>query len=181
MMKKGIFQLILLLSLACLCTGGVLFGKYVLQLPFRASNDVLHREEAPFTLDFMIPGGVYVDEKATIGDVLKMKVKRTGGLFERLLGTVSDQIPARYRHLGNVLLFFFWSLCVLTFLRVFTFMGYGRALRVSLLFGGIVYYFMPDLAPGPGDDIVFVLCPILVILIRFYLGQRKRDKKMASL
>jgi hypothetical protein len=176
-MKKGIFQLILILSLACLCVGGFFLGKYVLQLPFRASNDALHKDGAPFTLDSLIPGGDYVDEKATIGDVIRIKLKNTGSPFDKFLRTVSDQIPPRYRCLGDVLLFFFWTLCFLTFMRVVTFMGYGRALRISLLFGGIVYYFMPDLSPGLGDDIVFLLFPVLIILIRFYLVRRSRDNK----
>jgi len=177
MMKKGIFQLILLLCLACICVAGFFLGKYLLQLPFRASNDALHKDGAPFTLDFLIPGGAYVDEKTTIGDVIRIKLKKSGSPFDRFLRTVSDQVPPRYRYLGNALLFFFWSLCFLSFLRVFTFMGYGKALRISLLFGGIVYYFMPDLSPGRGDDIVFVLFPVLIILIRFYLVQRNRAKE----
>jgi hypothetical protein len=175
-MKKVILQLILVLSLACLCAGGFLFGRHLVQLPFRAANDALHKDGAPFTLDFLIPGGAYVDEKTTIGDVIRIKLKKTGSPFDRFLRTVSDQIPPRYRYIGDVLLFFFWTLCFLTFLRVFTFLGYARALRISLLFGGITYYFMPDFSPGSGDDIVFVLFPILIILIKFYLARRNRDK-----
>jgi hypothetical protein len=176
-MKKGAFQLILLLFLACLCAGGFFLGKHLAQLPFRASNDALHKEGALFTLDFLIPGGTYVDEKATIGDIIKIKLTKTGGPFDTFFRTLSDQIPPQYRYLCNVLLFFFWTLCFMSFLRVFTFMGYGRALRVSLLLGGIVYYFMPDLSPGYSDDIFFVLFPILIILVRAYLVQRNRDKK----
>jgi len=175
--RKGIFQLILLLSLACICVTGFFFGKHLLQLPFRASNDALHKDGAPFTLDFLIPGGAYVDEKTTIGDVIRIRLKKSGSPFDSFLRAVSDQIPSRYRYIGDVLLFFFWTLCFLSFLRVFTFMGYGRALRTSLFFGGIVYYFMPDLSPGRGDDIVFLLFPVLIILIRFYLVQRNRAKE----
>lgn len=172
-MKKGIFQIVLLLSLACLCAGGFIAGRYVLHLPFRATNDALHKDEAPITLDFLIPGGAYVDDKALIGDVIHMKLKQTDSPFERFIRTVSDRIPIGYRYLGNLVLFFFWTLCFLAFMRIFTFVGYGRALRISLLFGGIVYYFMPDLSTGPGDDAVFVLFPILIIVIRFFLVRRK--------
>jgi hypothetical protein len=177
-MKKGIFQLILILVLACLCVGGFFLGRHILQLPFRASNDALHKDGAPITLDSLIPGGAYIDEKATIGDVIRIRLKKTSGPFDKLLHTVSDQIPPRYRYLGNVLLFFFWTLCFLSFLRVFTFMGYGRALRISLLLGGIVYYFLPDLSPGWNDDLVFVLFPVLIILIRLYVVRRNREKNM---
>jgi hypothetical protein len=176
-MKKGTIQLILVFFLVFLCGAGFLLGRHLVQLPFRSANDALHRESAPFTLDFLIPGGAYVDEKTTIGDVIRIKLKKSGSPFDTFLRTVSDQIPPRYRCLGNALLFFFWTLCFLSFLRVFTLMGYGRALRTSLLFGGITYYFMPDLSPGSGDDVVFLLFPILIILIRFYLVRRNRDKK----
>ena len=176
-MKKGLFQLILLMSLVCLCAAIFFVGKHVVQLPFRASNDSLHKEGAPFTLDFLIPGGAYVDEKATIGDVIRMKLEKTGGPLDKFLRTISDQIPPRYRYVGNALLFCFWTLCFLSFLRVFTFIGYGRALRTSLLLGGIVYYFLPDLSPGSSDDIVFILFPLLIILLRAYLTRRNRDGK----
>lgn len=176
-MNKGILQLILLLSLVCLFTAGFAAGRYVLQLPFRASNDALHRDGAPLTLDFLIPGGAYVDDKSTIGEVIRMKLEQASDPFDRFLRTVSDHIPPHYRYLGNILFFFFWTLCFLSFFRIFTLMGYGRALRVSLLFGGIVYYFMPDLSPGSADDTLFVLCPILIILVRWYLVRRARDKE----
>lgn len=148
-----------------------------MQLPFRSTNDALHTESAPFTLDFLIPGGAYVDEKTTIGDVIRIKLKKSGRPFDTFLRVVSDQIPPCYRWLANALLFFFWTLCFLSFLRIFTFMGYGRVFRISLLFGGITYYFMPDFSPGLGDDGVFLLFPILIILIRFYLVQRNRNKR----
>ena len=176
-MKKAIFQIILLLSLTCLCAGGFIAGRYVVNLPFRATNDALHKDEAPFTLDFLIPGGAYVDEKASIGQVIRMRLKQTGSPLERLMRTVSDRIPLRYRCLGNLLLFFFWTLCFLAFFRIFTFVGYGRALRISLLFGGVVYYFMPDFSPWSGDDVVFVVFPVLIIALRFFLVRRNRTKE----
>jgi len=177
MTKKWIFQLILLLSLASLCTGGFLLGRHVLRLPFNATNAALNKEGASITLNFLIPGGIYLDDKATFGDVIQIKLKQKGSPFDTFLRAISDQISTRYRYVANILLFFFWTLCFLSFLRIFTFMGYGRALRISLLLGGIVYYFLPDLSPGWSDDLIFVLFPILIILIRFYLVQRRRDKQ----
>jgi hypothetical protein len=176
-MKKGLLQLILLLFLAGLCSGGFLLGWHVIQLPFNVTNAALNKDGYSFTLNFLIPGGTFVDDNATIGDVIRIKLRKSGRPFDAFLRTVSDQIPLRYRCLCNALLFFFWTLCFLSFLRVFTFMGYGRALRISLILGGITYYFMPDLSPGAGDDVVFLLFPILIILIRFYLVRRNRDKK----
>ncbi len=176
-MKKNIFQLILILFFASLCLGGFLLAKHLLQLPFRPTNDTLHKEGAAMTLDFLIPGGAYLDNKVTIGEVIKIRLKKTSSPFEKVLQPLSDLIPPRYRYLGDILLFFFWTLTFLTFFRVFTFMGYGRALRVSLFLGGVTYYFMPDFSPGSGEDILFVGFPLLIILFRFYLIRRKRAKK----
>ena len=176
-MKKPIFQLILILSFISLCLGGFLLTKHILQLPFRSTNDALHKEGAAVTLDFLIPGGTYLDEKVTIGEVIKIGLEKTSNPFEKALQPLSELIPPGYRYLGDLLLFFFWTLSFLTFFRVFTFMGYGRALRVSLFLGGVTYYFMPDFSPGSGEDILFVGFPLLIIVFRFYLVRRKRAKK----
>ena len=179
-MKKTIFQLILILFFISLCLGGFFLAKHILQLPFRPTNDALHKEGAAMTLDFLIPGGIYLDEKVTIGEVIKIRLKKTSSPFDKVLQPLSDLIPPRYRYLGDILLFFFWTLSFLTFFRVFTFMGYGRALRTSLFLGGVTYYFMPDFSPGSGEDILFVGFPLLIILFRFYLVRRKRAKKNAQ-
>jgi hypothetical protein len=175
--KRAISQVILILVLASLCLGGFLLAKHLLQLPFRPTNDALHKEGAAMTLDFLIPGGTYLDEKVTIGEVIKIGLKKTSSPFEKALQPLSELIPPGYRYLGDLLLFFFWTLSFLTFFRVFTFMGYGRALRVSLFLGGVTYYFMPDFSPGSGEDILFVGFPLLLIVFRFYLVRRKRAKK----
>ena len=176
-MKKAIFQVILVLFFLSLCLGGFLLAKHILQLPFRPANDALHKEGAVITLDFLIPGGTYLDEKVTIGEVIKIGLEKTSSPFEKALQPLSDLIPSRYKYLGDLLLFFFWTLSFLTFFRVFTFMGYGRALRASLFLGGVTYYFMPDFSAGSREDILFVGIPLLIILARFYLVRRKRAKK----
>jgi hypothetical protein len=176
-MKKAVFQLILVLFFISLCLGVFLLTKHILQLPFRATNDAFHKEGAAMTLDFLIPGGTYLDEQVTIGEVIKIGLAKTSSPFEKALRPFSELIPPGYRYLGDLLLFFFWTLSFLTFFRVFTFMGYGRALRASLFLGGVTYYFMPDFSPGSREDILFVGFPILIILFRFYLVRRKRAKK----
>lgn len=176
-MKKAVFQLILVLVFISLCLGVFLLTKHILQLPFRATNDALHKEGAAMTLDFLIPGGTYLDEKATIGEVIKIGLEKTSSPFEKTLQSLSELIPPGYRYLGDLLLFFFWTLSFLTFFRVFTFMGYGRALRASLLLGGVTYYFMPDFSPGSREDILFVGFPLLIIFFRFYLIRRRKAKK----
>ena len=97
----------------------------------------------------------------------------------RIMDALFNQIPPRYRVIGNLALFLFWVLCYLTFLRVFTFLGYGRALRTSLLLAGITYYFMPEPMSGVLDDLFFLCFPILVIFIRFYMvRKRKRNRRI---
>lgn len=44
------------------------------------------------------------------------------------LESLSGLIPIRYRLLLDLLQFFFWAFLWMTFFRVFTFMGYGRAI-----------------------------------------------------
>lgn len=175
-MKRVILQAILIVALLTLCGGGYLLGQHILNLPFAATNKSLHEEDSAFTLDYLIPGGTYLSEEMTIGDVIQLRFKKRSDPFAQLLHTLCEPIPIRYKFLTNVLLFCFWTLCYLTLFRVFTFMGYGRALRGALFFGGITYYFMPDVSPGKGDDIIFLIGPILIILLRLYSVQRKKRK-----
>ena len=175
--RSALLQVVLLLSLASILVVAVLFARHLLDLPFRDTNDALHREGAAMTLDFLLPGGTYVKEDATIGDVIDMKLKESGGPVEKALQPIVGLIPEKYRYLADVFLFLFWTLLFLTLFRVFTFMGYGRALRTSLLLGGVTYYFMPDLSPGSWEDAAFVGFPVLVILARFYLVRKKRVKQ----
>lgn len=178
-MRKGMMlQVLLLLLLACVCSGGFLLARRILQFPFRSTNDVLHRKGSSLNLDFLITEGVYLDEKMTIGEVIRIRLRKETRLHERALKTVSDLIPVKYRYLADLLLFLFWSLVFMTFLRVFTFMGYGRALRSSLLLGGCTYYFMPDFSPGRTEDIFFVGFPLFIIIFRIFLVRRKKRKKV---
>lgn len=174
-MKRVVFQLVILMVAASLCVGAFFFVQRVLQIPFRSANDALHKKGTALTLDFLIPAGTHIDEKITIGQVVNIRVTQKSGPCEAVVRALSDLIPSGYAWLGNILLFFFWSFCVLTLLRIFTFMGYGRALRTSLFLGGVIYYFMPDLSPYSWDDILFVVCSLLVIFLRFYWIRRKKS------
>ena len=178
-MPRTTLQVIILLLVASVCLSGFLIVKHILNLPFRSTNDALHKKNSAFTLDFLIPSGTYIDDKITIGEVIKVRFTKEKAPYEKVLRALFDLIPHRYRFLANLFLFLFWFLCFMTFLRVFTFMGYGRSLRGSLFFGGITYYFMPDFSPGKGDDILFISLPLLIILLRIY-GYRWREKKKAQ-
>lgn len=170
-------QVSILATLAATCAMGAIQGKRVLGLPFRQTNDLLHQRESPITLDFLIPGGTYVDERMTIGEVIKVRFTSEKAIHERWLKSILGLIPGRYRLLVSLFLFIFWFFCYMAFFRVFTFMGYGRAFRVSLLLGGVTYAFMPDLIPGSKDDFVFVAVPAGLVLGRWLLSRVSRSKQ----
>jgi len=174
--KRIVLQLVLLVVIATLCSGGYFFAKRILQIPFRSANDALHEKEAALNLDFLIPAGTHIDKKITIGEVLRIRLTEKNSPFEAAVRALSRQIPASYIWLGNLLLFFFWTFCALTLLRIFTFMGYGRALRTSLFLGGCTYYFMPDFSPYSREDVLFVVCPLLLILFRSFWIRRKKGR-----
>jgi hypothetical protein len=173
-MRKIILHLVLLISASALICG-VFFGwQAAMKIPFRAANDALHEKDAVLTMDFLIPAGTHIDKKITIGEVLEIRLAKKSSPMEAAVHALSKQIPASYIWLGNLLLFFFWTFCALTLLRIFTFMGYGRALRTSLLLGGGTYYFMPDFSPYLWEDFLFVACPLLLIFLRYFWIRRKK-------
>ncbi len=176
-MRRFALQIALLLVLASLCLGGYLIARHTLKLPFRPTNDALHQKGSEFTLDFLIPAGTYLDERITIGEVIQIRFKKEKSIYERVIRALSDLIPPRYRLFADLLLFCFWFFCFMALSRVFTFMGYGRSLRASLLLGGITYYFMPDFSPGRLDDVVFLGVPLLIIALRIYLLRRKERRR----
>jgi len=167
----------LIVLLASLVLGAYFTAQYILKLPFRATNDSLHQRDTGFTLDFLIPAGTYIDKKMTIGEVLQIRFKKEKSIYERLLGTISGLIPPKYRVIADLILFCFWLFGFMVLFRIFSFMGYTRSLRASLVFGGITYYFMPDFSPGRLDDAVFLGIPILIIVLRIIFLRRKKRHK----
>jgi len=179
--KRALVQAAILAVLAAVCVAGAVGGKRFLGLPFRHTNDLLHQKGSPITLDFLIPAATYVDDKMTIEEVIKVRLTKERAIHERWLRSLLGVIPERYRHVANLVFFGFWFFCFMTFFRVFTFMGYGRAFRVSLLMAGLTYAFMPDLAPGSKDDLVFVAVPATLVAGRWLLSRVASGKhsKMA--
>ena len=125
-----------------------------LGLPFREANDMLHETNAPVTLDFLIPAGFHIDQTTSIGEVVRHRFQKPKGKITLLLTKISESVPARYRYVGTAILYFFWTFLFLVFFRIFTWMGYALALRISFLCGAIVYLFVPDLVVGWIDDAV---------------------------
>jgi hypothetical protein len=75
-------------SLLCLVIGlGTIFiiCQKIFSMPFRATNDVLHKQEAPITLDFLIPGGTHIDDKMTIGQVIRIRFEKPEGRMNNLV------------------------------------------------------------------------------------------------
>ncbi|RZB35356.1 MAG: hypothetical protein SRB2_03154 [Desulfobacteraceae bacterium Eth-SRB2] len=175
-MKRSISQSIILLVLSILCIAGCLLVKHILQLPFGQTNDALHKKKSAFTLDFLIPSATYIHDKMTIGEIIKVRAKKETSFYESILKSIADLIPVPYRHAANFIVFLFWTFLFMTFFRVFTFLGYSRALRGSLLLGGLVYFFMPDFLPGKIDDSAFVGIPISIIILRSYISWRKKKR-----
>ncbi|MFO8090002.1 MAG: hypothetical protein R6U13_09225, partial [Desulfatiglandaceae bacterium] len=155
---------------------GILLVKHILELPFGQTNDALHKKKSAFTLDFLIPSATYIDDQMTIGDIIKVRAKKETSFYETILTSIADLVPPRYRYVADFIIFLFWTFLFMTFLRVFTFMGYGRALRGSLFLGGVVYFFMPDFSPGNIDDSAFVGIPVSIIILRSYVSRRKRKR-----
>jgi len=177
--KKKIFvQIVGLLFLSGVFIIGYFLVLQILELPFRTANDTLHKNESIIVLDFLIPAGMYIREENTIGEVVQMRYNKHATLYEKSLKHMVELIPDRYRYVANVVLFLFWTFLYMTFLRVFTFMGYGRAVRISLFTGGCTYYFMPDFSQGRVDDILFFNIALAIIITRYYLKARKKRMDM---
>ena len=171
-MKKTVAQIALLILLFSSGVTAIVLVQQALQLPFALTNDNLHNKGSAFTLDRLIPAGTYIERTMTIQDIISIRLRQEASSLRSALQSIADLIPLRYRLFADFIQFCFWTFLWMTFFRVFTFMGYGRALRTSLLMGGIMYYFMPDFSPGKMDDAVFLCIPILIILIRAYLSRK---------
>jgi hypothetical protein len=174
-MKKTAAQITLLLLLFSFSVTAVVLVQQAIQLPFALTNDNLHKKGSAFTLDRLIPAGFYIEGTMSIQDVIAIRLRQETSALMAALQSIADLIPLRYRLFADFIQFCFWTFLWMTFFRVFTFMGYGRALRTSLLMGGIMYYFMPDFSPGKMDDAVFLCIPILIILIRAFLSRKNRQ------
>jgi hypothetical protein len=110
----------------------------------------------------------------TVEEVIRTRFSAETTLYERVLQSLSNLIPGRYFYLADLVLLLFWAFLYMTFLRVFTFMGYGRAFRASLFLGACTYYFMPDFSPGKTDDLIFIGIALLLILFRAHLSRKKK-------
>ena len=174
--KKALWIVLSLGFLIVSVISAYFLGQRGLALPFRQTNDMLHEMDSPVTLDFLIPAGFYIDQNVTIGEVVQNRVRNPGDRLTFVLTRISESVPARYRYGGTVLLYLFWTLLFLIFCRLFTWMAYSSALRMSFLCGAIVYFFMPDLVMGRGDDGAFLVWATALLLMALWLRKRKAGK-----
>ncbi len=157
--------------------GIIFFGcQKILSMPFRATNDALHQQGAPITLDVLIPSGIHIDEKMTIGQVIRMRFEKPRGTVSRFVRKVSESVPLRYRFLGTTGLYIFWTFLFLVFFRIFTWMRYSVALSISFFSGALVYFFMPDLVLGRIDDLVFFGWALAFAATGWWYAKRRRLK-----
>jgi hypothetical protein len=171
--------LLAVLSLLCLTTClGLLYVacQKILSMPFRAANDTLHQRGEVITLDFLIPAGTHIDERMTIGEVVRIRIEKPKGRLTKFVNKVSESIPLTYRLLGTAVLYLFWTFLFLVFFRIFTWMRYVGALCISLLAGALVYFFMPDLILGRADDAAFLGGAIAFALVVRWRSRRRKLK-----
>jgi hypothetical protein len=163
------------ISVICLVsiTGIIYTGsRKILSLPFRQTNDLLHKNDFPLTLDFLIPAGFYIDEKITVKEVLYRRLHKPGQKAHLFLSKVAESIPVKYRITATTVFYLFWTLLFLVFFRIFTWMRYSTALILSFLLGAVVYFFMPDFIMGKIDDGVFLAWGMTLFGLR-WLKKRK--------
>ena len=146
----------------------------ILSLPFRQTNDLLHEQGFPLTLDFLIPAGLYIDETITVKEVLYHRLHKPGQKAHLFLSKVTESVPVKYRIAATTVFYLFWTLLFLVFFRIFTWMRYTTALFISFLFGATVYFFMPDFIMGKIDDSIFLGWALTLLGIRWWTIRKKR-------
>ena len=144
----------------------------ILSLPFRQTNDLLHAQGFPLTLDLLIPEGRYIDETMTVKEVLHYRLHKPSKKYHLFLSKISENIPVKYRVTATTVFYLFWTLLFLVFFRIFTWMRYTTALFISFLFGAVVYFFMPDFIIGKIDDSIFVGWALALLGLRLWMKRK---------
>ncbi|MGB5991174.1 MAG: hypothetical protein WBG61_02500 [Desulfobacterales bacterium] len=145
----------------------------ILSLPFRQTNDLLHEQGFPLTLDFLIPAGLYIDETITVKEILHSRLHKPSKRIHLFLSKVSESIPVKYRITATTVFYLFWTLLFLVFFRIFTWMNYTTALFISFLCGASVYFFMPDFIMGKIDDSIFLGWALTLLGLRWWKKRKK--------
>jgi hypothetical protein len=110
----------------------------------------------------------------TIGQVIRIRFEKPKGRMNNFIKEISEHIPFKYRFLGTLGLYLFWTFLFLIFFRIFTWMRYVVALTISFFTGSLVYFFMPDLVLGRIDDVAFLGWAIAFAGAGWWYAKRKR-------
>ena len=170
---KVLWAVLSLVSLIAIISVFYLGFRKILSLPFRQTNDLLHEQGFPLTLDFLIPAGFHIDEKITVQGVLHHRLRRPSKNLDIFLSKISESIPVKYRVTATTVFYLFWTLLFLVFFRIFTWMRYTTALFISFLFGATVYFFMPDFIMGKIDDSIFLGWALTLLGLRWWMKRKK--------
>jgi hypothetical protein len=82
--------------LAFIVLSRLLILKHILNLPFRVTNETLNKKTSVSTLDFLMPGGTYLDETITISEVIKSCFTKEKAPYERVRCIIFDLNLAWY-------------------------------------------------------------------------------------
>ena len=170
---KILWTVLSLVSLIVIISVFYIGFRKILSLPFRQTNDLLHEQGFPLTLDFLIPAGLYIDETITVKEILHYRLHKPSKKFQLFLSKVSESIPVKYRVTATTIFYLFWTLLFLVFFRIFTWMRYITALFISFLFGATVYFFMPDFIMGKIDDSIFLVWALTLLGLRWWTKRKK--------
>ncbi len=170
---KILWTVLSLVSLIAIISVFYIGFRKILSLPFRQTNDLLHAQGFPLTLDLLIPEGRYIDETMTVKEVLHYRLHKPSKKYHLFLSKVSENIPVKYRVTATTVFYLFWTLLFLVFFRIFTWMRYTTALFISFLFGATVYFFMPDFIMGKIDDSIFVGWALALLGLRWWMKRKK--------
>jgi hypothetical protein len=169
---KVLWAVLSLVSLIAIISVFYLGFRKILSLPFRQTNDLLHEQGFPLTLDFLIPAGFHIDEKIKVQEVLHHRLSRPSKKLDIFLSKISESIPVKYRVTATTVFYLFWTLLFLVFFRIFTWMRYTTALFISFLFGATVYFFMPDFIMGKIDDSIFLGWALTLLGLRWWMKRK---------
>jgi hypothetical protein len=169
---KILWTVLSLVSLIAIISVFYIGFRKILSLPFRQTNDLLHAQGFPLTLDLLIPEGRYIDETMTVKEVLHYRLHKPSKKYHLFLSKVSENIPVKYRVTATTVFYLFWTLLFLVFFRIFTWMRYTTALFISFLFGAVVYFFMPDFIIGKIDDSIFVGWALALLGLRLWMKRK---------
>jgi hypothetical protein len=171
--SKILWAVLSLVSLIAIISVFYTGFRKILSLPFRQTNDLLHEQGFPLTLDFLIPAGLYIDETITVKEVLYHRLHKPGQKAHLFLSKVTESIPVKYRIAATTVFYLFWTILFLVFFRIFTWMRYTTALFISFFCGATVYFFMPDFIMGKIDDSIFLGWALTLLGLRWWTKRRK--------